>query len=132
MLGLATKPKGTIDAVGLPALGKALSKKGPRTSEEGNLPRVVMLSSAGVTRPGWSEEKKAALEGSAGIPIVRLNPFGILGVKEESEDELRKCGEFLCVLVPDWSAIQFGLWPTRLRPKIQPIQFGSKRYLTII
>lgn len=27
VLGLAVKPKGTIDAVGLPALGKALSKK---------------------------------------------------------------------------------------------------------
>jgi len=35
------------------------------------------------------------LEGSAGIPIVRLNPFGILGVKEKSEDELRNCGEFM-------------------------------------
>jgi len=95
MLGLATKPKGTIDAVGLPALAQALSKKGPRTSDDGAiLPRVVMLSSAGVTRPGWSEEKKKALEGSAGIPIVRLNPFGILGVKEESEKELRRSGEF--------------------------------------
>lgn len=53
-----------------------------------------MLSSAGVTRPGWGDEKKKALEGSAGIPIVRLNPFGILGVKEESEKELRRSGEF--------------------------------------
>lgn len=77
------------------ALAQALSKKGPRTSDDGAiLPRVVMLSSAGVTRPGWSEEKKKALEGSAGIPIVRLNPFGILGVKEESEKELRRSGEF--------------------------------------
>ena len=95
MVGLATKPKGTIDAVGLPALGRALSKKGSRTIEGQTVPRVVMLSSAGVTRPGWSEEKKNELEGSAGIPIVRLNPFGILGVKEKSEDELRNCGEFM-------------------------------------
>lgn len=100
MLGLATKPKGTIDAVGLPALGKALSKKGPLTNESGaKLPRVVMLSSAGVTRPGWSEEKKKELDGSAGIPIVRLNPFGILGVKEESENELRRCGEYCIFFV---------------------------------
>jgi hypothetical protein len=57
-----------------------------------------MLSSAGVTRPSWSEEKKKDLEGCAGIPIVRLNPFGILGVKEESERELRKCGEFVFLM----------------------------------
>ena len=101
MLGLATKPKQTIDAVGLPALAKAISTKGPRiqppteSSPGGPLPRIIMLSSAGVTRPNWSEEKKKELEGSAGIPIVRLNPFGILGVKEESEEELRRCGEFI-------------------------------------
>lgn len=71
VLGLAVKPKGTIDAVGLPALGKALSKKGKRVADGKTLPRVIMLSSAGVTRPGWSEEKKSDLEGSAGIPIVR-------------------------------------------------------------
>jgi hypothetical protein len=62
------------------------------------LPKIVMLSSAGVTRPDWSDEKKLALEGSAAIPIVRLNPFGILGLKKESEEKLRACGE--CYIVP--------------------------------
>ena len=100
VFGLATNAGGTIDAVGLPALGEALSKTPKRKMTMGTdnsvgvLPKVIMLSSAGVTRPDWSEEKKLALEGSSGIPIVRLNPFGILGVKKESEEKLRSCGEW--------------------------------------
>lgn len=65
VLGLAVKPKGTIDAVGLPALGEGLAKSGKRTLGGSVLPKVIMLSSAGVTRPGWSEEKKVALEGAS-------------------------------------------------------------------
>ena len=45
----------------------------------------VMLSSAGVTRPAWSDDKKARLPGAADIPIVRLNPLGILGLKCDAE-----------------------------------------------
>ena len=52
-----------------------------------------MLSSAGVTRPSWDDKKKAELDGAAEIPIVRLNPFGILGIKAESEEKLRQSGE---------------------------------------
>eukprot|EP00970_Alexandrium_tamarense_P018284 scaffold13326_cov204-Alexandrium_tamarense.AAC.17 len=113
VLGLAVKPKGTIDAVGLPALGEGLAKSRKRTLGGSVLPKVIMLSSAGVTRPGWSEEKKVALEGSAGIPIVRLNPFGILGVKAESEDILRNCGVDYSIFRPT------GLndkWPANQRP----------------
>lgn len=40
-------------------------------------PKVVMLSSAGVTRPVWSEEKKERLIGASDIPIIRLNPGGV-------------------------------------------------------
>ena len=36
--------------------------------------RVVMLSSAGVTRTEWPEAKQTALVGAADIPIIRLNP----------------------------------------------------------
>jgi len=107
VFGLATNAAATIDAVGLPALGEALAKSPKRMLAEGGdetagnvLPKVVMLSSAGVTRPDWSEEKKLALEGSAGIPIVRLNPFGILGVKKESEEKLRSCGVDYCIFRP--------------------------------
>jgi len=108
IFGLATDAASTIDAVGLPALGAALSKTPKRTLIQGAdksagagvLPKVIMLSSAGVTRPDWDEEKKLALEGSAGIPIVRLNPFGILGVKRESEEKLRTCGVEYCIFRP--------------------------------
>ena len=91
VFGLATNKQGTIDAVGVPALGEALS--GSKSATEGQaIPKIVMLSSAGVTRPDWDDEKKLALEGAAAIPIVRLNPFGILGVKKESEEKLRASG----------------------------------------
>lgn len=112
LFGFATNGKASIDAVGLPALGEALSQSKPKDSGK-KLPRVVMLSSAGVTRPDWTEEKKLVLEGSAAIPIVRLNPFGILGLKKVSEDKLRNCGVEYCIFRP------CGLndnWPTNLRP----------------
>mmetsp|Transcript_19302 Transcript_19302/g.41911 ORF Transcript_19302/g.41911 Transcript_19302/m.41911 type:complete len:403 (-) Transcript_19302:308-1516(-) len=103
VFGLAVNAAATIDAVGLPALGEGLAHTPKRTVAMGSgqiLPKVIMLSSAGVTRPDWNEEKKLALEGSAGIPIVRLNPFGILGVKKESEEKLRTCGVEYCIFRP--------------------------------
>lgn len=98
IFGFATNSKASIDAVGLPALGEGLAMRAKGDDKGGSngavaLPKIVMLSSAGVTRPDWSDEKKLALEGSAAIPIVRLNPFGILGLKKESEEKLRACGE---------------------------------------
>eukprot|EP00986_Skeletonema_menzelii_P004352 scaffold1467_cov147-Skeletonema_menzelii.AAC.18 len=118
IFGFATNKQGSIDAVGLPALGEALAKSPKRTLTTGSdksvpLPKVVMLSSAGVTRPDWTDEKKSALEGCAGIPIVRLNPFGILGVKKQSEEELRNCGTEYTIFRPG------GLndkWPKNSRP----------------
>ncbi|KAL3823450.1 hypothetical protein ACHAXA_010210 [Cyclostephanos tholiformis] len=52
LLGFATNSKSSIDAVGLPALGDGLAKKGVRGGSGPNsdvtaLPRVVMLSSTG-------------------------------------------------------------------------------------
>lgn len=55
-------------------------------------PQVVMLSSAGVTRVAWDAEKAAKLAGAADIPIIRLNPGGILGKKCEAEQMLRDSG----------------------------------------
>lgn len=113
VFGLAVNAAATIDAVGLPALGEGLANTPKRTIAGSGkiLPKVIMLSSAGVTRPDWSEEKKLALEGAAGIPIVRLNPFGILGLKKESEEKLRTCGvEYSifrpCGLNDSWSPNQ--------------------------
>lgn len=53
------------------------------------------------------------MKGCAEIPIVRLNPFGILGLKEESERQLRETGVEYCVVRP------CGLndnWPEGARP----------------
>lgn len=46
-----------------------------------------MCSSAGVTRPSWSEEKKLRYPGAADIPIVRLNPFNILNIKKDGKNK---------------------------------------------
>ena len=121
IFGMAVNSQGSIDAVGLPALGEVLSKSPKRTLTTTNdessstsvLPKVVMLSSAGVTRPDWTDEKKTALNGCADIPIVRLNPFGILGIKKQSEEELRNCGTEYTIFRP------CGLndkWPKGSRP----------------
>ena len=76
-------------------------------------PIVVMLSSAGVTRPAWTDEKKERLVGASDIPIIRLNPGGILGKKAEAEQHLRESGVPYCVVRP--TGLKFEGWP-RGRP----------------
>ena len=60
----------------LPALDKVW-----RRGSVCETPSVIMLSSAGVTRPSWDDAKKERLVGASDIPIVRLNPMGILDQK---------------------------------------------------
>ena len=97
IFGVAVTPKKSIDAVGIVALAEAFASiKG----NNDNLPKVVMLSSAGVTRPSWDDEKKALFVGAADIPIVRLNPFNILNIKAESEEKLRRSGTPYCIYRP--------------------------------
>ena len=106
-----TVPRQSIDAVGVPILAECFAST--NRVADGECPKVIMLSSAGVTRPSWSDEKKAIFPGSADIPIVRLNPFGILGIKAESEEKLRQSGVNYCIIRP------CGLnddWPTGSRP----------------
>ena len=98
LFGIAFAPKQSIDSIGVPALARAFLKsndmKTDKEDETGNpLPKVVMLSSAGVTRPSWDDEKKTLFPGAADIPIVRLNPFGILDIKKDSEEKLRETGK---------------------------------------
>ena len=106
-----SQPPQSIDAVGVPALAECFSSE--INGDSSRYPKVVMLSSAGVTRPSWSAEQKAMFPGSADIPIVRLNPFGILDIKAESEQKLRQSGVEYCIIRP------CGLndkWPTGSRP----------------
>jgi uncharacterized protein YbjT (DUF2867 family) len=111
LLKIAVAPKQSIDAVGVPAMAKLMLNQD--SSARQAYPKVVMLSSAGVTRPSWDEKKKERLSGCADIPIVRLNPFGILDIKAESEQKLRDSGVNYCVVRP------CGLndnWPAGARP----------------
>jgi hypothetical protein len=94
VFGVAVTPKKSIDAVGIPALAKAFKGDSSSSGDGDGTAKVVMLSSAGVTRPSWDEEKKTMFEGCADIPIVRLNPFGILDIKADSEERLRQSGKF--------------------------------------
>jgi len=106
----APGPETSIDLIGVPALAEAMAV--PDGESEGP-PRVVMLSSAGVTRPAWDTKKKERYPGAADIPIVRLNPFGILGIKADSEERLRQSGTPYCIFRPT------GLnddWPQNSRP----------------
>ena len=96
MFTAAFIPKQSIDAIGVPALAEAMESN----HESSKAPKVVMLSSAGVTRPSWSESKKEKFIGCADIPIVRLNPFGILDVKAASEERLRQSGTNYCIVRP--------------------------------
>lgn len=105
-------PEQSIDVMGIPAVASAMLQS-DKSEEEKAYPKVVMLSSAGTTRPSWDEDKKERLKGCAEIPIVRLNPFGILGLKAESERQLRETGIEYCVVRP------CGLndnWPAGARP----------------
>ena len=114
LLGMAVSgSKLSIDAVGLPALAKAVGTKGNVNGGPAPLPKVVMCSSAGVTRTVWSEEKKRKFVGASDIPIVRLNPFGILDRKRESEEELRKSITNYCIVRPCGLNDQ---WPAGSRP----------------
>ena len=104
------KPRQSIDAIGVKAMADAIlardqldaaaNAEGASSPTSTGTPRVVMLSSAGVTRPSWSKEKQGRFEGAAGIPIIRLNPFNILGIKADSEERLRQSGVDYCIFRP--------------------------------
>ena len=96
---LVKKGENTIDYIGLVSLAKAIENTAASSTANAG-PKVIMLSSAGVTRPAWSEEKKEKFEGCADIPIVRLNPFNILNIKATSEEKLRECGVSYTIVRP--------------------------------
>ena len=115
-------PKRSIDVAGIQAIVNCFTGNEPSSSVNGagsssssstQLPKIIMLSSAGVTRTIWDDETKQKFIGAADIPIVRLNPFGILDIKRESEETLRQSGVPYCIVRP------CGLndnWPAGSRP----------------
>jgi NAD(P)H-binding len=114
-------PKQSIDLIGLPAIAKSLhaamnNQTNHRTVDAPSssmvLPKIVMCSSAGVTRTIWNEDKKVKFSGAADIPIVRLNPFNILDRKRESEELLRSIAtQSMSVAASDENSSQ-----SRIRP----------------
>lgn len=97
-LSLTLAPKKSMDIVALQSIGDMMRKNENNLCKNG--PQVVMCSSASVTRPTWSAEKKVKFIGAADIPIVRLNPLNILGNKRESEAVLRESGVRYCIVRP--------------------------------
>jgi len=55
-------------------------------------PVLLVASAAAVTRPTWSAAAVAANPAAAAIPIVRLNPGGVLGAKAAGEAGVRAAG----------------------------------------
>jgi len=98
VFALSLSPKKLMDVTALSQIGKAMVGKPNSVCENG--PSVVLCSSAGVTRPTWSDDKKIRLIGAADIPIVRLNPFDVLGGKRQSEEALRASGARYCIVRP--------------------------------
>jgi len=62
--------------------------------------QVAVLSSAAITRPGWSDEKKKRYDGCVDIPIVRLNPFGVLDKQRALEQRVRESGVRYSIVRP--------------------------------
>jgi NAD(P)H-binding len=118
--------KQSIDLIGLPAIAKSLVETKVSLSptddihhhqyDRMELPKIVMCSSAGVTRTIWDETKKIKYIGAADIPIVRLNPFNILDRKRESEELLRNNNNHqfkYCIVRPCGLN---DMWPSNSRP----------------
>lgn len=61
-------------------------------------PRLVVLSSAAVTRLEWNENQRKIYAGSFNIPIVQLNPGNILNEKKKGEDAVRSSGIPYCII----------------------------------
>jgi len=100
----------------LPSLSSLSSMSGGASQESdvaSPSPSFVMLSSAGVTRPGWDEAKKEKFVGCADIPIVRMNPGGVLGKKVVAEDLLRQVDNSIpyCVVRPTGLKFEDDEWP---------------------
>jgi len=77
---------------GQTALGTLAAAFPAAQQQDEGQPRMVMCSSAAVTRPTWSRTKQERFPGCADIPIVRLNPNDILGNKRLAENVLRSAG----------------------------------------
>mmetsp|Transcript_25952 Transcript_25952/g.31820 ORF Transcript_25952/g.31820 Transcript_25952/m.31820 type:complete len:377 (-) Transcript_25952:146-1276(-) len=109
--------KEALDVVGmkylLPTLSSTLKPK-PSDDSTAPPPAFIMLSSAGVTRPGWDAAKQEKFVGCADIPIVRMNPGGILDRKVVAESMLRDnaIGNFpYCVVRPTGLKFEDKEWP---------------------
>jgi len=124
-----TMKKESLDVIGMTYLLPTLSNpsmlgvdstssssaSNPSTSTTTTNPSFIMLSSAGVTRPSWDEAKTKKYVGCADIPIVRMNPGGILGKKVVAEDMLRQQSSNgvvpYCIVRPTGLKFDNAEWP---------------------
>jgi len=105
LFGLNKKDRTPVDRI-----CAALKRSDAKSAEE-SISKVVVLSSAAVTRLAWSAAKKKVLNTVVDIPIVRLNPLGTLDRQRELEQRVRESGLRYTVVrpvglktAPDWPA----------------------------
>eukprot|EP00747_Dinoflagellata_sp_TGD_P221850 gnl/TRDRNA2_/TRDRNA2_93626_c0_seq1.p1 gnl/TRDRNA2_/TRDRNA2_93626_c0~~gnl/TRDRNA2_/TRDRNA2_93626_c0_seq1.p1 ORF type:complete len:493 (+),score=89.05 gnl/TRDRNA2_/TRDRNA2_93626_c0_seq1:59-1537(+) len=96
----------TIDSIAMKEIPSAFAA----AAGQSEAPRIVMLSSAAVTRPSWDDDKKKKLAGAADIPIVNLNPGDVLNKKVAAEDVLRQSGVPYSIVRP--TGLKFQDWPS--------------------
>ncbi|CEL92961.1 unnamed protein product [Vitrella brassicaformis CCMP3155] len=91
LIRFATSPKTTVEVEGIQKLVQALKQQRDGRKEQDD---------AALTRPFWDEAEKEKFVEVTDIPIVKLNPFNILGTKLEGENVLRKSGVPYCIVRP--------------------------------
>jgi hypothetical protein len=109
---LKFSPKKSLEIAAVSKIGSIFSNgKGERRGLVDRGPKVLLCSSAAVSRPSWTQEKKDKFPGSSDIPIVRLNPVNILNLKLEGEEALRKSGVEYAIARP-CGLVNEERWPT--------------------
>jgi len=100
--GVRGRPSSSEDGGGVGGAAAVLREASAllRGDQSGMTPKLVLLSTAAASRVGWSRETKKRFAAAAELPIVRLDPQNILGVKAREEAGVRAAGLPYCIVRP--------------------------------
>ena len=100
--GVRGRPSSSEDGGGVGGAAAVLREASAllRGDQSAMTPKLVLLSTAAASRVGWSRETKKRYPAAADLPIVRLDPQNILGVKAREEAGVRAAGLPYCIVRP--------------------------------